>query len=244
MEQASRSKQILLAVIGISILVVAVVGVTFAFFNYTRTGGANTISTGNITFSSEQSTISITNVFPIATSSVATDANNVGTATVTIAGNTSYANGIQFRVTAQNVSSNIGTTTGKLPISVQVTAANLGSVTALDGTGTITLNSYENGTTIANNSILASGRIPGNTNVNGTLTIKAYIDASLVAITDTVSGGDIVVSGYTNGTTSAWINGRTVMTTDQWNALAVTPASFKIRVEAIETGGNWAYSLT
>ena len=34
----NSSKQVLLSVLGIAILVVAVVGVSFAFFSYTKTG--------------------------------------------------------------------------------------------------------------------------------------------------------------------------------------------------------------
>ena len=48
MNQSNSSKQVLLSVIGVAILVVAVVGVSFAFFNYTRTGQQNTVRTGQI----------------------------------------------------------------------------------------------------------------------------------------------------------------------------------------------------
>ena len=235
MNQTNSSKQIMLSVVGVAILVVAVVGISFAFFNYTRTGGNNTITTGQISFNSTNSLINVQNVFPIAKSAVATDSANSGTGTVTITGNTNYTNGIDFTVRATNVSSSIGTTAGKIPLSLQVTSSNLTGVTAFgSNSGSMTLNSFEDGTTIAENSVIASGRIPANTNINGTITIKAYVDASQIAITDTVENGDIQVSGYTNGTTSTWIDGRTVMTTAQWNALNSTGASFKITVEANE----------
>ena len=104
MNNSNSSKQILLSVIGVAILVVAVVGVSFAFFNYTRTGAPNTIKTGTIMFESTQSTISVNNVFPVPASAVATDTNNVKTAEVTIKGNTNYTNGIDFTVKAQDVS--------------------------------------------------------------------------------------------------------------------------------------------
>ncbi len=234
MSNSNSSKQILLSVIGVAILVVAVVGVSFAFFNYTRTGAANTIRTGTITFNTTNSEISVTNVFPIAKSAVGTDTTNVGTGTVTITGNTNYNKGIDFTVTAESVSSNVGTTSGKLPLSVSVTPANLTSVTAFgSNTGSMTVNSYEDGATITNGSVLASGRIPANTSINGTLTIKAYIDAAGVAITDTYNGPSSTPSDA-NGTTSTWVDGRTVLTTTEWNALAETPASFKIKVVANE----------
>ena len=100
MNQTNSSKQVLLSVIGVAILVVAVVGVSFAFFNYTRTGENNTITTGQISFNSTNSLISVQNVFPIAKSAVASDSANTGTGTVTITGNTNYTNGIDFTVKA------------------------------------------------------------------------------------------------------------------------------------------------
>jgi hypothetical protein len=234
MSNSNSSKQILLSVIGVAILVVAVVGVSFAFFNYTRTGAANTIRTGTISFNTSNSVINITNLFPIAKGDVATDVNNVGTGTVTITGSTNYTNGIDFTVTAEEVSSNIGTTSGKLPLSIAVSQTGLNNVTAFgSNSGAISLTPYEDGATITSGSELAKGRIPANTNVNGTITIKAYIDEAGVAITDTYNGPSSTPNDN-NGTTSTWVDGRTVLTTAQWNALASTPASFKIRVVANE----------
>ncbi len=233
MSNSNSSKQILLSVIGVAILVVAVVGVSFAFFNYTRTGAANTVRTGTISFNTTNSEISITNLFPIAKSSVATDVNNVGVGTVGITGSTNYTNGIDFTVTAEDVSNNIGTDAGKLPISLAVSQTGLDNVKTFgSNSGSITLNSYEDGTTITSGSVIASGRIPAGANINGTITIKAYIDADGVAISDTYNGTDTATDNM--GTTSTWVRGRTVLTTAQWNALASTPASFKIRVVANE----------
>lgn len=234
MSNSNSSKQILLSVIGVAILVVAVVGVSFAFFNYTRTGATNTVRTGTISFNTSNSVINITNLFPIEKGDVATDVNNVGIGTVTITGSTNYTNGIDFTVTAEEVSSNIGTEAGKLPISIAVSKENLDGVKTFgSNSGTITLNSFEDGATITSGSVLASGRIPANVEVNGTITIKAYIDAAGVAITDTYNGPSSTPSDQ-NGTTSTWVDGRTVLTTAQWNALASTPATFKIRVVANE----------
>lgn len=233
MSNSNSSKQILLSVIGVAILVVAVVGVSFAFFNYTRIGLANTVKTGTISFNTSNSVINITNLFPIAKSSVATDNTNVGIGTVTITGSTTYNKGIDFKVTAEDVSSNIGSTTGKLPISLKVTSTGLTSVTALGtNSGIMTINSYEDGNTITSGSVLASGRIPANTNVNGVITIKAYLDLAGIAITDTYNGTTTPTDDM--GTPSTWVNNRTVLTTDEWNALATTPASFTIKVVANE----------
>ena len=61
-----KQKQTILMIIGIMILLVSITGITFAFFNYTKTGGANVIKTGNIEFNMTQGkTINLQNVFPM-----------------------------------------------------------------------------------------------------------------------------------------------------------------------------------
>ncbi len=63
----SNSKQVLLSMIGIAILIIAVVGVSFAFFTYSKTGEKNNvITTGNIEFVFEDATnnVILTNQFP------------------------------------------------------------------------------------------------------------------------------------------------------------------------------------
>ena len=249
MTNSNSSKQILLSVIGVAILVVAIVGVSFAFFNYTRTGSPNTIRTGTISFNTTNSVINISNLFPMDKDDVSSSNANVGVGTVTITGHTNYTNGIDFRVTAESVSDTIGTDTGKLPVSIKVSATDLDDVTAYgSNSGSMTINSYEDGTTIGPHSLLASGRIPANTDVDGSLTIMAYIDQSGVAITDTYdpTSTETVTDPDTNeevtqhkptdhdGTTSTWVAGRTVMTTEEWNALSSTAATFKIKVDANE----------
>ena len=49
----NNSKQTVLSIVGIAILVIAVVGVSFAFFTYSRQGERNNlITTGSIAFDS------------------------------------------------------------------------------------------------------------------------------------------------------------------------------------------------
>ena len=219
MSNSNSSKQILLSVIGVAILVIAVVGVSFAFYNYTKTGNKNTLKTGTITFNSTNTVINMTSVFPVSKSDVLTDVANVGTGYVNISGNTSYNNGIDFTVTVEDVSESVGSGVGKLPISVRVIPTSLGDVKTIGSNqGSITINSYEDGSAITSGSILASGRIPANTSINGSLTIKAYIDADNIIISDTYVPGE-------NET-------KTVLTTDEWNSLSTNPATFKIRVVA------------
>jgi hypothetical protein len=261
MNQSNSSKQVLLSVIGVAILVVAVVGVSFAFFNYTRTGAANTVTTGTIHFASSQTYMNVENAFPITKSAAQSSAGaanneNVTTATVTITGDTTYGAGLAFRITAQNVTK-VGVANGSVPISVLVTKTTNDQNNKIS----ITTHDYErtndastNYGLIQDGSILAEGTIVGDgTEVNETITIKAFIDSAFVAITDTKEGEAIAaghgaetgysdVNPYSNGTTTGWINGRTVLTTAQWNALHSNPASFTIRVEAINAGGQYAYA--
>ena len=64
-----NNKTIMFSLIGIMVMIVAVVGVSIAFFNYTRTGAANNIGTGRIYFNSVQgNTLNINNMFPLKSS--------------------------------------------------------------------------------------------------------------------------------------------------------------------------------
>ena len=256
MNQSNSSKQVLLSVIGVAILVVAVVGVSFAFFNYTRTGNQNTLRTGQISFTTSQSTMEIDNVFPVAANPDANDP-NVVTSTVTITGDTTYSGGLEYRVTAQNVDFTVGTGSNakNVPVRIDMSATgNLGNVN--DGARTNTnvtelkLHPVSGQTSITSGYLLADGHIapPAQNSqyaanrVSGTITIKAYLDASQVAITDTLQGeayaGPGTETGYTdntaNGTTSAWVNNRTRLTTTEWNSFASEPLKFNITVEAVE----------
>ena len=63
----NNSKQAVLSIVGIAVLVIAVVGVSFAFFTYSKTGTTNNvITTGNIVFDFKEDTpgLSLTNQFP------------------------------------------------------------------------------------------------------------------------------------------------------------------------------------
>ena len=64
----NNSKQVLLSVLGVAILVVAVVGVSFAAFSYSQTGEkVNTITTGTISmdYVEGENAISLTNALPM-----------------------------------------------------------------------------------------------------------------------------------------------------------------------------------
>ena len=67
-ENNNNSKQVLLSVLGVAILVVAVVGVSFAAFSYSKTGEkVNTITTGTISMNyvEDENAINLTNALPM-----------------------------------------------------------------------------------------------------------------------------------------------------------------------------------
>ena len=67
-ENNNSSKQVLLSVLGVAILVVAVVGVSFAAFSYSKTGEkVNTITTGTISMNyvEDENAINLTNALPM-----------------------------------------------------------------------------------------------------------------------------------------------------------------------------------
>ena len=68
MKNEDNSKQVLLSVLGVAILVVAVVGVSFAAFSFSKTGQVtNTITTGTISmsYSEPENGITLTEALPM-----------------------------------------------------------------------------------------------------------------------------------------------------------------------------------
>ncbi len=103
MNNNNSSKQILLSVLGVAILVVAVVGISFAAFSFSQAGQKeNTITTGTITmsYSEPQNGINLTDALPItdtAGKALKGDNNTFDfTVGATIAGDTS----ISYAITA------------------------------------------------------------------------------------------------------------------------------------------------
>ena len=264
MNQSKQSKQVLLSVIGVAILVVAVVGVSFAFFNYTRTGGANTIKTGQINFITTDPGTSLTNLFPVSSSAITDSttsnvASQVLVASVRIQGDTTYANGLDYTVYADAVDLQ---TTGAganitLPISIDVFAQSaLGTVTdkaasaaASDSIATTitadTVYTYDyDGSTAANTittgSVLARGHIaPGAQGVDGYIYVRAYIDDTNILITDTVGDGENE-SNNGNVNVEGYINGtslggKTQITTAQWNSLGSSGNGASFKLKVIAT---------
>ena len=240
-----KSKKQMFIVIGVFTLVLMLGTVTYAFFNYTRTGTANTIKTGRIAFNAEQGdTVTLDGLFPITTTGEITSSTpGVGSLSIHVTGDTTYNEGIEYIVKAVNVTGSNGT---ELPISVKIdyTANNNKTIGTADDSyydnrgGNSSIYKLLSTDTIEDNGDLVVGYIaPGQTGIDGNITIMAWLDASNIAITDTIEGGNIEVPGYDNGTDTDWIDNRTVFTTDEWNALTANGVSFQVRVEANE--GVW-----
>ena len=244
------SKKILLSTIAIAIVIVLLGGVTFAFFNYTRTGSSNVIKTGRIAFSSSQDgVINLTNVFPIDSQEAETDTTNAKSVSITVTGDTDYSGGVEYLVTASDVNMTVN---GKqLPVTLEI---------SVDGNNSKTLGTLETGDYYTNRdnysvskykieyngeidegSRLLVGYIAPNTTsgtiegIGGVINIKAYIDSSRVKISDTYDGSE----SDNMGTTNEWVGDRIVFTTTEWNSIqsSQTPLSFKVKVEANE--GIW-----
>ena len=235
------SKKILLSTIGIAVLIVIVTGVTFAFFNYTRTGTSNNIKVGRISFvSKDEETITLSNLFPIDPENTTdmNDSTKVGTYQITIEGDTDYSGGIEYLVSTTN--SNLS----NLPISINMTVGNgLGTndTNYFTSRDTATTPIYKKivGSEIVGDQMLLVGFIPQNTTLGtsdetgDTITIKAYLDKNKILISDTYDGTE----SDNMGTLNSMADGKTVLTTTEWNALSSTGVSFKIKVEANE--GIW-----
>ncbi len=236
----NNKRKLLIGIISIIGVLILTIGATYAFFNYTRTGAANNVTTGRIAFNTSQDgTIELANLFPIATSDIANA--NLDTVTVTITGDTTYSDGEEFLISLVDVENTVGNK--RVPVNYIATyEANTG------GTIGTSSNDYFNareskdasiyqlnttGSIVEGKQVLVGYIDNGATGINGTLTIKAYIDKDKIAISDTYNGQETDNMGTTNN----WVDGRTVLTTTEWNSLSSNPISFKIRSESNE--GIW-----
>ena len=188
------SKKILLTTIGIAVLIVTIVGVTYAFFNYTRTGSNNVIKVGRISFNTNQTdTINLENIFPIDRSDASTNTEYTDEVVITITGDTTYNDGIEYVVKAVDVNNLVN---GKeLPISLITTVDGIGDEDTdyFDNRDNFTTSKYTiiSHNTLENDDDLVIGYIAkGSTGINGTITIKAFIDKDRIAISDTYPEGE------------------------------------------------------
>lgn len=240
-----NSKKMMIIAIFSFILILLLGVTTYAFFNYTRTGSSNVIKVGRIYFNTrETKTIDLSNMFPIdpTENGIMDDETKVGTIEIFVTGDTDYGDGIEYLISAVN--SNMTTSSNKIvPINLDFTVTGLGNQNnnyfsdrnnknetmyrkiignKLEGNGMLLVGFIKPNTT--------SGTIEG---IDGKITIKAYLDKNNILISDTYDG----TMSDNMGTTNELATDKTVITTDEWNALQQSGISFKIKVEA--NNGIW-----
>ncbi len=196
------------------VLIGMIGGLTFAFFNYTRTGNENTLKLGNIEFISNYDNVTLNNVFPVSISNIEED-NSVPTVEITVKGKTSYQGGIDYKVIATNVQ--VQSNGKNVPISIHVMQNDLNT-----NGNEITLYSYENGAILEENAEFAIGHIKtSDTETDGKVILKVYIDKNYVIITDTPEEN------------TDWRGDKVYLSTSEWNALQNNSGlSFNVKVEA------------
>ncbi len=122
-----KNKRLIYSFIIIAVLLITVVGVTYSFFNYTRTGNLNSIATGRIYFNSIQNgKLELTNVFPVKLSDI--DTSTLDAVEVNLIGDTTYTGGEEYLITLTDVQNTVN---GKqIPINfiASYTAKNEGSI--------------------------------------------------------------------------------------------------------------------
>lgn len=213
-----KSKKQMFTIIGVFALVLMLGTVTYAFFNYTRTGVANTIRVGRIAFNASQGgNVNLTNAFPINSTQAQTDTTNAKSVAITVTGDTDYTNGLEYLVTASDVNLTVGSGANAktLPIALEISVSDNVHGEEPNQT-TTTLGTAETGDYYANRSSytvskykvvydgeleedarILVGYITPNTvagtpsGIDGTINIKAFIDSSKILISDTYPSGDV-----------------------------------------------------
>ena len=215
----NQSKQILLSVIGVAILVVAVVGVSFAFFTYSRTGSQNNIiTTGKITFVFQDGdTINLTNHFPITTAAGLALNGSGEKCTFSVTGNTTTGSTINFAVwavpgdtpasVADIDATQFTTRFDDSEVFVNIQAATVSgasftpAMTANQGVAISSLATTASnaGTPPTNGKLLGTGTITGSgTDVTQNFTVRMWVDSSVVYVDDVTATHHYTAEAYSH----------------------------------------------
>ena len=216
MIEGNQGKKVLLSIVAILVLVVAVAGVTFAFFTYSRTGAAhNVITTGKVSFVfADGNFINLTNAFPISTASGVALSGTGKTCTFTITGNTS-SGAINYSIWAipgdnsnsvSTIDNSYTTKFGNDEIYINIQSADVTGTTFTGASGATgsgstagkaisSLATSASGFTRPSGGyLLGTGTITSTTEVSRTFTVRIWVSDSVVYVDD--AGGS---HHYTSG---------------------------------------------
>lgn len=255
----NSSKQILLSVIGVAILVVAVVGVSFAFFNYTRVGETtNQFTTGKVTFTyADGQDVTLTNVFPVTNTTATAEVTgetplnkNVAAVNFSVSSDNTNDGGVNYYVYL--LPSDSSTLTDSVVNARIVKGDNTGAgtmtFTAAGDYGTTGSLAGINALTGSNGVFMGSGNITGT--ASATFELRLWVDDAKVLVSDTtLAEGDKYdgsavaitdrsvaakeVEGFVKYAAPASDAGKYVYSTDSWNEQVF---SVRILVEAFDAG--------
>lgn len=196
--ESSVRKSVILSIIGAIIIMLIVVGVSYAFFSYSRTGETNNeINTGALSFKFiNGSDILLTNAFPISTAEGIALTGNNNICTFTIKGNVASGD-IDYKISAiEGDASTDATKTRRFndgDIFAYVASQDVEGVTFMPTEG------YESGKALGSLPVvLGTGTVTARTETTRTFTVKMWIDDSVVHIRDAADNTDTNDSIYTS----------------------------------------------
>ena len=196
--ESSVRKSVILSIIGAIIIMLIVVGVSYAFFSYSRTGETNNeINTGALSFKFiNGSDILLTNAFPISTAEGIALTGNNNICTFTIKGNVASGD-IDYKISAiEGDASTDATKTRRFndgDIFAYVASQDVEGVTFKPTEG------YESGKALGSLPVvLGTGTVTARTETTRTFTVKMWIDDSVVHIRDAADNTDTNDSIYTS----------------------------------------------
>ena len=196
--ESSVKKSVILSIIGAIVIMLIVIGVSYAFFSYSRTGeNNNEISTGAVSFKFiNGSDILLTNAFPISTAEgiALIDDNNI--CTFTIKGN----------IASGDIDYTISAVEGAISSDANKTRRfNDGDIFAyiesqdVEGVAFTPASGFESGKALGSLPVvLGTGTVSARTETTRTFIVKIWIDDSVVRIRDAADNTDLTDSIYTS----------------------------------------------
>ena len=255
-DKKKNNKNFVLSIIGLVLIVGITFGVTYAFFNYTRVGEENQISTGVILFDyQEGATLQLTNQFPISETELTDDYK----LSFSVSGHNTLENGVTFNIYAVHGDD----VEGKTWLTDNIMKMKF--VAPANGDGfSITNNYYENATTPTytdGKALIATGLIKDTEELTTkNYSLYVWVDESLAFVSSTTkrannlegnpsmadaTSGNVTASRYmknsnvaTNVTlypANADSTGKIIYTTNEFSNAHYT---IRIRIEANETKNN------